>query len=352
MSPFLKCRNAVAKAGLFSLRVLGWPEPSRIPAERIELATRIKGIRPQPSPFLEAISSQRLEDSSSELSPGALPPFTEPQSSVPRLEPAPGKIDPTALQNLHMTLVEREKRRDHAEIVLDELGYYWNRQEWRPNPDTEKGAAILAEADPLLELETGKRRDRLTKHDLDRAEAACATLARQGYTWNGGAYWKPPLGKPPAYVRTPGEQLDRIADRLGVPVSTFQETPAKPPAERAEDVRVFPRAGGAARVLEGMGWRWIAGRWIAPPPVETAPAGVADKMRDAIAFALSDHNPDGLEWLRAWEEGDPTAERELEEWATREREAAQQRRRNMPCPSCGAREGLPHFVWCKSAGSA
>jgi hypothetical protein len=186
-----------------------------------------------------------------------------------------------------------------------------------------------AQVDPLLELETGKRRDRLTKHDIDRAEAACATLSRQGFTWEGGAYWKPPLGKPPAYVHQNGEvrdtayQLGRIADRLGVPVSTL--TGPKPQAERDEDVRVFPRAGGAARALEGLGWRWIAGQWIAPPPVGLE-EGTAENLRDAIAYALDDHNPDGLEWLRSWNEGDPSAQAELEEWRERERRAAAQRR--------------------------
>lgn len=50
------------------------------------------------------------------------------------------------------------------------------------------------------------RRERVTDGLANIAErsarktAAVATLERKGYTWCGGEEWKPPLGKPPAYI--------------------------------------------------------------------------------------------------------------------------------------------------------
>ena len=36
--------------------------------------------------------------------------------------------------------------------------------------------------------------------DLEKADAACATLQRLGYTYHGGEQWKPPLGTPPDFT--------------------------------------------------------------------------------------------------------------------------------------------------------
>lgn len=50
-------------------------------------------------------------------------------------------------------------------------------------------------------------------------KAAVATLESKGYTWHGGQFWKPPIGKAPAYIT--GEQLSMVIP-LGV---TWEDVP-------------------------------------------------------------------------------------------------------------------------------
>ena len=45
-----------------------------------------------------------------------------------------------------------------------------------------------------------------------KRRAACRTLENMGYVWNGGAYWKPPLGKPPAYVLDNSPNVVNLTD--------------------------------------------------------------------------------------------------------------------------------------------
>jgi hypothetical protein len=213
MSPFLKFQSAARRAGSFTLQLLGLPDilAPKIPPERMELATRIKGIEPKPSPFLEAISQR---------------PYTP------------------------------------EELLCD------------PYPAAQRASMEpLSEGPPVRELKAPFVLSNLTHDEHTKRLAAVRTLERLGYAHRGGVEWAPPLGK-------------RV---IGTPESV------------------------AAVLASG------------------------DEMRDAIAFTISDHNPDGLEWLRAWDEGDPTAARELEEWRTREREADRQRKgwRNLDCRACG-----------------
>jgi hypothetical protein len=52
------------------------------------------------------------------------------------------------------------------------------------------------------------------------AIAACSTLERLGYTWSGGVEWKPPLGKPPAYITGLRE---RTIAALGLPAGVSDD---------------------------------------------------------------------------------------------------------------------------------
>lgn len=45
----------------------------------------------------------------------------------------------------------------------------------------------------------------MTNDEYKVAKAAQATLQHLGYTYHGGEQWKPPLGKPPAYLTWDGE---------------------------------------------------------------------------------------------------------------------------------------------------
>lgn len=184
MSTFSEFRTAARKAVSRLRLALGFLPT--IPPERIELATRIKEIEPQPTPLLDAVA------------------------------PRPGY--PFALS---------------------------------PEQQRALSTAPLSEGPPVRELKAPFVLSNLTHAEYASRISAVRTLENMGYTWNGGELWKPPLGKPPAYIT--GE----------------------------------------------------------PAP------GVADNLRDAIAFALDPHNPDALEWLRSWDEGDPGAMVELEDWRKR-----------------------------------
>jgi hypothetical protein len=61
----------------------------------------------------------------------------------------------------------------------------------------EKGYAMIVPS--KIELVLAKE---VQAHRKDAAQlnAAKSTLEYKGYTWNGGQFWKPPLGKPPAYI--------------------------------------------------------------------------------------------------------------------------------------------------------
>jgi hypothetical protein len=271
MSPFLKCRNAVAKAGSFSLRLLGLPDilAPKIPPERMELATRINRIEAKPSPFLEAISQRPYtpEELGCDPYPAAQLRSMGQQSSAPR--------EDAAQLALRLKGVA-ESLRDHPPrgMVKNGCFYVACKREGQGTGWSYHAVGFgVSDLDcfitPKLEPAKSGRLDpsalqRLVANMAERErkrDAAVRTLDRLGYTHRGGVEWAPPIG-------------NRV---IGTPESV------------------------AAVLASG------------------------DEMRDAIAFALDQHNPDGLEWLRAWDEGDPTAARELEEWRTREREAARQR---------------------------
>lgn len=44
------------------------------------------------------------------------------------------------------------------------------------------------------------------KDELLSATAAIDTLDRMGYTWNGGVYWRPPIGLIPGYLNVRSRQ--------------------------------------------------------------------------------------------------------------------------------------------------
>lgn len=50
----------------------------------------------------------------------------------------------------------------------------------------------------------------MTNDEYKVAKAAQATLQHLGYTYHGGEKWKPPLGKPPAYLTWDGEGLPPV----------------------------------------------------------------------------------------------------------------------------------------------
>lgn len=61
----------------------------------------------------------------------------------------------------------------------------------------EKGYAMIVPAKIDLALAKEVQAHRKAAPELN---AAKSTLEYKGYTWNGGQFWKPPLGKPPAYI--------------------------------------------------------------------------------------------------------------------------------------------------------
>jgi hypothetical protein len=325
---FSRFRNAAAKAGSLLLRFLdtlpplvprplpppphGWPD----------LPEWVKAASADRQKTLEAIFLSRPQGSTSGQSPAESPRSTDPQSSeldnrevtnhyarrdaaertLTRIgyrwhggeewKPPLGKpptfltasdrpANPTVLQNVVAHLQERENKRDAAETLLVKIGYWWNLNKWEPNPCTTKGDELRR---VLATLED--------KRDKIWAEASARRyLLGLGYKWvKAGDY---------GHWSEPSNQLQ-------------------------ERIRLA-KLENAETVLVGLGWRWFGTAWIAPPPVGLEP-GTAENLRDAIAYALDDHNPDGLEWLRSWNEGDPSAQAELEEWRERERKAAAQRR--------------------------
>lgn len=219
MSLFSRSRNAVAKAGWFSLHVLGWPRPSNIPPER---PTWTKEVPPERRKVLDRIFN---------VSPD---PISKPRGFTPE------------------------------ELLCD------------PYPGAQ-ASSMAQQSD-----EWGDDRE-VTDH-YARRDAAERTLSRKGYTWRGGEEWKPPIGQAPEWL---GETLEDRHRRVG-----------------------------AAVVLNALGWRYLAGEWLEPPP---KPDTVTDNLRDAIACALDeDADPgDSLQWLRDWSEGDPDALAELESWRAR-----------------------------------
>jgi hypothetical protein len=95
-----------------------------------------------------------------------------------------------------------------------------------------------------------------------RQRAAVRTLERLKYTWHGGVEWKPPLGNAPAWVLDEEERQRQERERLHAPTR-------------------------------------------------------ADALALAMEYAVDPLNADGLEWLRAWSEGDAEAEREFKAWLER-----------------------------------
>lgn len=330
MSPFLKCRNAVAKAGSFSLRLLGLPDilAPKIPPERIELATRVRGIEAQPSPFLEAISQRPY-------TPGELqcdPYPAELLNSMGQQSSAPASLD---LRDLRRANIERQ-----AEWCPDQL------------PDLSFRGNELAG-------ETGEACNVIKK------------LERERHGWRGSRSTKAELAEELADVVNCADlcALNAGIDLAAAVVSKFNTTSDKnglktriglTPAKAgkfdggalqnlvASMARREEKRDVAVKTLKRLGYNWQMagdhGHWEPPahftppkPLPEPAP-GVADDLRDAIAYALNDHNPDGLEWLRAWNEGDEVACRELAEWRERERIRAAKRQRpgRPPEPGCDA----------------
>lgn len=89
------------------------------------------------------------------------------------------------------------------------------------------------------------QRERVTESDDVPAlcKAAVATLERKGYTWCGGAEWKPPLGKPPAYITDTtqsliaerGERYGKFAEGAAIMQQLKQVTHATPGWSRLSD---------------------------------------------------------------------------------------------------------------------
>jgi hypothetical protein len=302
MSPFSKFPNAAQKAGSFLRRALaslnrGWS----IPPERIELATRIKNIEPQPTPFLERIELALKNPPKLLLEPHE--PLTEmpdPQwvqearnftpeellcdpypaelarSTAPLCDGPPAKAHKARNVLGSFTAGEHHKWLDACNFLV-ELGYYWNGHQWRVNKTSKAGEEIRKQL------------------------SAVRTLISYGFVYRGGVFWSQHTDDG-FFLRV---HRDRLADgplpEL-VPMTLDQKE----------------RAHGAVRLLRTLGWRWERtgdhGRWDKPEPLPEPAPGVADNLRDAIAFALDDHNPDGLEWLRAWNDGDEGADQELCQW--------------------------------------
>lgn len=71
----------------------------------------------------------------------------------------------------------------------------------------EKGYAMIVPAKIDLALAKEVQAHRKAAPQLN---AAKSTLEYKGYTWNGGQFWKPPLGKPPAYITMVQGKPDQI----------------------------------------------------------------------------------------------------------------------------------------------
>lgn len=104
----------------------------------------------------------------------------------------------------------------------------WN---WRNKPK------IIAQRERVTD-DSGN----LAEH-MARKAAAVATLEGKGYTWCGGAQWKPPLGKPPAYITDTtrsliaerGERYGKFAEGAAIMQQLKQVTHCTPGWSRLSD---------------------------------------------------------------------------------------------------------------------
>jgi hypothetical protein len=134
-----------------------------------------------------------------------------------------------------------------------DTGYVWRLGD--PIPPERPSTASFPGLRAPLDLTQADRAHRTLVEETEEAKrrrAAVRTLEDAGYSWRGGVLWRPPLGEPPADCR----------------------------------------------------------------PLNYAHADTlrANRLCLAIEFAVSIENPDGLEWLRSWNEGDASAEDELNNW--------------------------------------